>query len=40
MKQKVRDEVSAIRIQRDSSGIVVKTDTQFQENNLVAHCFR
>jgi len=27
MKQKVRDEVSAIRIQRDSSGIVVKTDT-------------
>ncbi|MHA2042485.1 MAG: translation initiation factor IF-2 [Candidatus Thorarchaeota archaeon] len=27
MKQKVRDEVSSIRIQRDSSGIVVKTDT-------------
>ena len=27
MKQKVRDEVSAIRIQRNSSGIVVKTDT-------------
>jgi translation initiation factor 5B len=27
MKQRVRDEVSSIRIQRDSSGIVVKTDT-------------
>ncbi|MGD9381455.1 MAG: translation initiation factor IF-2 [Candidatus Thorarchaeota archaeon] len=27
IKQKVRDEVSSIRIQRDSSGIVVKTDT-------------
>ncbi|MHA1938975.1 MAG: translation initiation factor IF-2, partial [Candidatus Thorarchaeota archaeon] len=27
MKQKVRDEVSSIRIRRDSSGIVVKTDT-------------
>ncbi|MHA2142059.1 MAG: translation initiation factor IF-2 [Candidatus Thorarchaeota archaeon] len=27
LKQKVRDEVSSIRIQRDSSGIVVKTDT-------------
>jgi translation initiation factor 5B len=27
MKQKVQEEVSSIRIQRDSSGIVVKTDT-------------
>lgn len=27
IKQKVRDEVSSIRIQRDSSGIVLKTDT-------------
>ncbi|NHI83333.1 MAG: translation initiation factor IF-2 [Candidatus Thorarchaeota archaeon] len=27
IKQKVKDEVDAIRIQRDSSGIVVKTDT-------------
>ncbi|MFX1330295.1 MAG: translation initiation factor IF-2 [Promethearchaeota archaeon] len=27
MKQKVKEEVSSIRIQRDSSGIVVKTDT-------------
>ncbi|MFW9887757.1 MAG: translation initiation factor IF-2 [Candidatus Thorarchaeota archaeon] len=27
MKKKVQDEVSSIRIQRDSSGIVVKTDT-------------
>lgn len=27
IKQKVRDEVSSIRIQRDSSGIILKTDT-------------
>ncbi|MFX1415262.1 MAG: translation initiation factor IF-2 [Promethearchaeota archaeon] len=27
IKQKVRDEVSSIRIQRDSSGVILKTDT-------------